>query len=89
MSQITDPTSTTILGHGCRDENFLDIPIDIQNPWNVYIKMKHYSHLWLSNRPNELIWIKAKHGSYTTKLGYQVLITKPLEVEAKWWLKSI
>ena len=89
LNQIADPTSTNIWHQGCRKSQDMELLEQWENLWDQYTLALQSSHIWITNREDELIWEKAQLRKYTPKIGYQQLCSHLFQENNKWWQKGI
>ena len=62
----------------------MELPEQWENLWDQYTLALQSSHIWITNREDELIWEKAQLGKYTPKCGYQQLCSQVFQESKKW-----
>lgn len=65
------------------------IPEIRRNELNKYIGALKESHVKITNREDELIWVASPRGHYTPKDGYIFLMKKHELLVAEWWWRPL
>lgn len=86
LSQIADSERSSSGQQAWKSGAAINVPIQWQHFWRLYITALTEAHIRIMEGEDELIWAYAKHGSYTPKTGYLVLMepSKPLDSEIRW-----
>lgn len=71
---ITDDAQSTLLQQAWKSTPLLNIPSCWHQEWRDYIKALTEVHIRIIEGDDKLIWAFTKHGTYTPKIGYQVLM---------------
>lgn len=86
INQIADGVHSTILHQAWKSATAQNIPRSQVQEWNNYTNALSKAHIRITDGEDELIWAHAKHGKYSPKEGYLVLLEryKPLDL-LPWW----
>ena len=86
ICHIADNAHSTTTKQAWKSGNLLNIPLHWQQDWCNYLTALTDSHIGITEGDDELISEFSKHGSYSPKVGYLVLMEpyKPQATEP-WW----
>lgn len=86
ISHIADEVHSSLFEQAWKIVHDLNILQRWQQEWRDYTKALTEVHIKITEGDDELIWAFAKHGVYSSKIGYQVLMEshKPPSSE-QWW----
>jgi hypothetical protein len=89
LSQIVDPTQTTIWSQGWLTVDHFGLEGDMAESWRAYINGLKTYHVRITIREDELIWKHSPFGVYTLKEGYTLINVEKMKMEPNWWWKEV